>query len=54
MPTHELVLAFVSAGIPASFVRLWWIWWTSDCLECGFVRKACTCPSHEHLMRPRR
>jgi len=44
----------LAAGIPASLIRLWWIWWQSTCVGCGYQHKACVCPSGDHMMRPRR
>jgi hypothetical protein len=49
-----LVLALIATVIPASFLRLWWIWWLSGCVGCGLLHKTCECPATDHLMRPRR
>ncbi|HZO61905.1 MAG TPA: hypothetical protein VFB35_02890 [Gaiellaceae bacterium] len=49
-----LVVALLSAGLPASFVRLWWIWWQSTCGDCGLERRVCECPPDGPVMRPRR
>jgi hypothetical protein len=49
-----LVLALAAAVIPTSMVRLWWIWWQSGCIGCGYLHKTCECPAADHLMRPRR
>jgi len=49
-----LVLGLLVTVIPASVVRLWWIWWHSGCYDCGQLHKACACPATDHVMRPRR
>jgi hypothetical protein len=54
VPTAEAVIAVVATGVPVCLVRLWLIWWRSDCYSCGLERNACVCPSGEHTMRPRR
>jgi hypothetical protein len=51
---HELVIALLALGVPASAVRLWWIWWKSTCVECGFEHSVCVCPANRETMRPRR
>jgi hypothetical protein len=51
---NELAVALLALGIPASVIRLWWIWWQSTCGGCGHQHKACVCPADDHMMRPRR
>jgi hypothetical protein len=50
----EIVVVLLALGLPAAAVRLWWIWWTSPCVDCGLTHSACVCPAGEHTMRPRR
>jgi hypothetical protein len=51
---EALVIALFFTVIPASLVRLWWIWWHSGCYGCGQLHKTCACPATDHVMRPRR
>jgi hypothetical protein len=51
---EALVIALFFTVIPASLVRLWWIWWHSGCHGCGQLHKTCSCPATDHVMRPRR
>jgi hypothetical protein len=54
MLPQGIALALVCVGLPASVVRLWWIWWQSICGGCGLEHRACSCPSDGPIMRPRR
>jgi len=51
---ETLVIALVCAGVPASLLRLWQIWWRGNCVDCGLERRVCACPPGDHTMRPRR
>jgi hypothetical protein len=49
-----VVIVLVCTAIPASLGRLWFIWWRSACVACGFEHRACECPPQGPMMRPRR
>jgi hypothetical protein len=49
-----VVIALVCTAVPASLGRLWFIWWRSACVACGFEHRACECPPQGPMMRPRR
>jgi len=51
---HTALLAIVGAGLPACAFRLWFVWWRSDCVGCGFQHSACECPPDGPMMRPKR
>jgi hypothetical protein len=38
----ELVILLLLTLAPASFFRLWWVWWTtSTCPKCGEAPRDC-------------
>jgi hypothetical protein len=44
VPVADLSTILVLAvGLPACVFRLWWIQWTSMCVECGLEHRACKC-----------
>jgi hypothetical protein len=50
----SVILIVACTGIPASMLRLWFLWWQSSCRACGFEHRSCECPPSEPMMRPRR
>jgi hypothetical protein len=52
MPAELQILVAVGVVL-GCLTRLWWIWWTSICLRCGYEHRACECPPDSYLMRRR-